>query len=69
MKQVYIIIAIFLIISSLVVSLKIFSPYPFFIVIIIEVIIYRIYARANRKKREKRGREMFQLHMRNRNTN
>lgn len=67
MKPGYIIIAIFLATGSLLGSLKMDFPYPFFIVVAIEVLIYRVYARAVRRKRERNQQEMFQMHMRNRN--
>ena len=67
MKPGYIIIAIFISTGSLLASLQMDFPYPFFIVVAIEVLIYRIYTRAARKKRERNQQEMFQTHMRNRN--
>jgi membrane protein implicated in regulation of membrane protease activity len=68
MKPGYIIIAIIVSICSLLASIQMDFPYPFFIVVAIEVLIYKVYTRAARKKRERNQQEMFQMHMRNRNT-
>jgi len=53
MKPGYIIIFIFLAVGSLLGSLKMDYPYPFFIVITIEYLIYRAYTRSARRNRER----------------